>query len=32
MFLVWPHQLYLLDHNQQSSKCELQHKGTDRWC
>jgi hypothetical protein len=28
MFVVWPHQLDLLDHNQNASKCPLQHKET----
>jgi hypothetical protein len=32
MFLIWPHQLDLLYHNQHTSKCELQHRETDRWC
>jgi len=28
MFLVWTYQLDLLDHNQHTSKCQLQHKKT----
>jgi hypothetical protein len=28
MFLVWPHQLHLLDKKQLTSKCQLQDKET----